>query len=228
MLAIVIPAYNEAVSIGPTVKSLKKSFPKAKLIVVNDGSTDGTKKIALESGSIVYSHIINRGLGAALGTGIQAALKEGASVVVTFDADLQHEAADIRRLIGPIEDGRADAVIGSRFMQQEDLYAMPRLKVLGNKFLTGVTNVLAGSDITDSQSGLRAFDRVAAQKLLILCDRYDVSSEIVHELSRNRLKVIEIPIKAIYDERSKRKGTNVWSGAHITLGIVLRRLGLKK
>ena len=228
MLAIVVPAYNEEVSIGRTVESLRKSFPKAKVIVVDDGSKDGTREIALKSGAILYSHIINRGLGATLGTGIKAALKENADIIVTFDADLQHKAADIERLIRPIRDGRADAVIGSRFMKHEDLRGMPRVKVIGNTFLTGLTNFLAGSDITDSQSGLRAFDRIAAQKLLILCDRYDVSSEIVHELSVNRLKVIEIPIKAIYDKRSKTKGTNVWSGVHITWGLMLRRLGLKK
>jgi len=228
MLAIVIPAYNEEVSIGPTVNSLRRKFPKAKLVVVNDGSRDSTKEIAMDNGAIVYSHILNRGLGAALGTGIKAALNEKADIIVTFDADLQHEAGDIKRLIQPIEDKRADAVLGSRFMKQEDLHAMPRMKVIGNKFLTGLTNILAGSDITDSQSGLRAFDRVAAERLLILCDGYDVSSEIVHELSRHRIKVIEIPIKAIYDKRSKTKGTNFRSGLYITWGLLLRRLGLKK
>lgn len=228
MLAIVIPAYNEEVSLGHIVGGLKKKFPKSKIIVVNDGSTDGTREIALESGAIVYSHILNRGLGAALSTGIQAALKEGADTIVTFDADLQHEVGDIERLVRPIRENRADAVIGSRFMNHGDLYAMPKVKRLGNRMLTVLTNLLAGSDITDSQSGLRAFDRVAAQKLLILCDKYDVSSEIVQELSRHRMKVIEIPIKAIYDKRSKTKGTNIWSGTHIMWGLVLRRLGIKK
>ena len=228
MLAIVVPAYNEEVSIGQTVSSLKRNFPKAKIIVLNDGSKDKTRKIALEMGAIVYSHILNRGLGAALGTGIKAALKEGADIIVTFDADLQHEAGDIQRLIRPIKEKRADAVIGSRFMKQEDMRGMPKVKVLGNKALTGITNILAGSEITDSQSGLRAFDRVAAKKLLILCDRYDVSSEIVHELSRHRLKVIEIPIKAIYDKRSKTKGTTIRSGFQITWGLMLRKFGMKK
>ena len=228
MLGIVIPAYNEEETIGRTIRDVRKHFPKAKIIIVNDGSKDGTRKIALERGAIVYSHVVNRGLGAALGTGIKAALKEQADIIVTFDADLQHVGKDIDRLIKPIQQGCADAVIGSRFLNRDDLKTMPRIKVLGNSFLTFFTNLIAGSNITDSQSGLRAFDRIAAEKLLILCDRYEVSSEIVHELSNHRFKVIEVPIKAIYDKRSKRKGTNIRSGMHIVFGMTLRRLGIKK
>ncbi|MFC1454910.1 glycosyltransferase family 2 protein [Candidatus Undinarchaeota archaeon] len=228
MLSVVIPAYNEEKSLGAVLKELNTELKSAKIIVVDDGSKDKTYEIAKKYKTIVCRHVINRGLGATLATGIECALKEGADIIVTFDADLQHEAKDILRLIEPIKKEKADAVIGSRFLLKEHIELMPYIKRFGNWVLTWITNVLAGSNITDSQSGLRAFDRKAAKRLMILCDRYEVSSEIVHELRRHKLKVVEVPIKAIYDERSKVKGTTVKSGFQIFWGLLLKQWGIKK
>jgi len=227
-LAFVIPAYNEEVTIDQTLKDLKKNFPKTDVFVVDDGSKDRTRELALKNGAYVLTHIQNRGLGATLGTGIQAAINHNADFIVTFDADLQHAGADVNRLIAPLKTGKADAVIGSRFLRTEDLELMPRVTLLGNKFLTWTTNVLSGTKITDSQSGLRGFTRQAAKELMILCDRYEVSSEIVQELARHNLKVVEVPIRARYDERSARKGTNIREGFNIVFGLILKKLGLKK
>jgi glycosyltransferase involved in cell wall biosynthesis len=225
-LMFVVPAFNEEKTIGDTLRDVKKHFPGKEVIVVNDGSTDKTKKIALKEGATVLTHIVNRGLGATLFTGIQAALNKNADIIVTFDADLQHTGRDVRKLIQPIKDKKADAVIGSRFLSKEDLDMMPSVKVLGNKFLTGITNMLSSTKVTDSQSGLRAFDRRAAEKLMILCDRYEVSSEIVHELGRHNLSIKEVPIKAIYHEVGK--GTSISSGLHIFWGMLLKKLGVKR
>ncbi|MFO7872461.1 MAG: glycosyltransferase family 2 protein [Candidatus Undinarchaeales archaeon] len=227
-LAIVIPAYNEEETIGETLEDVNKNFKKADVFVVNDGSKDKTKEIALEKGAVVLTHIQNRGLGASLATGLLAAVKHGADYIVTFDADLQHTGKDVEKLLKPIKKGEADATIGSRFLRTEDLEMMPFLQVFGNKVLTTATNILSGTKVTDSQSGLRAFSREAAEEILILCDKYEVSSEIVHELAKHDMKVKEIPIKARYDERSLRKGTNVREGIKILIGIILKKLGLKK
>jgi len=227
-LAFVIPAYNEAISIGTAIEDIKDNFPDSDVFVVDDGSTDKTTKLSLEKGAIVFRHPINRGLGAALSTGIQGALKHNSDIIVTFDADLQHLGKDVRILIQPILDGEADAVIGSRFIIKEDLKDMPRTKLVGNKALTKITNILSGTNITDSQSGLRAFDKKAAEAIVILCDNYEVSSEIIHELAKQDMVIKEVPIKAIYDEWTKIKGTNVRSGLHIFWSMLLKKLGVKK
>jgi glycosyltransferase involved in cell wall biosynthesis len=227
-VVIVMPAYNEEKTIKQSLQSLNSGFPGANVVVVNDGSSDKTEEIALKEGAFVASHIINRGLGATLATGINSAIRKNADIIVTFDADLQHSGRDIKNLIEPIQKKRANAVIGSRFLRTEDLEMMPPVTKFGNWFLTGFTNLLAGTKVTDSQSGLRAFDKKAAKVISIVCDRYDVSSEIVYELGRCGMKIEEVPIKALYDERSKRKGTNVREGVKIMHGILLKRLWLRK
>ncbi len=225
-IAFVIPAFNEEVSIARTLREIKSKFPKEKIFVVDDGSKDKTGEIAKKMGAAVFPHLINRGLGASLTTGIKGALQNGADIIITFDADLQHEAQDVRHLVKPIIDGKADAVIGSRFLDKKDLGMMPFTKVVGNYFLTGLTNFLSSSKITDSQSGLRALSRKAAAKLNIMSDKYAVSSEIIHELEGHRLRVIEVPIKAIYDSRSATKGTNIKSGIHIFFTMLAKKIGL--
>lgn len=227
-LYVVVPAYNEAETIGTVLSGIRKTVPKANVIVVDDGSRDRTCAEAGRNGAEVCTHVINRGLGAALGTGIACALQEGADIIVTFDADLQHDPNDINRMVSPILEKKADVVIGSRFMKKEDLKRMPFVKKVGNSLLTAFTNAVSGTRITDSQSGLRAFDRRAAERLTIICDRYEVSSEIIAILGLNKFKIEEIPIKAIYNKRSIAKGTTISSGIQIAAGITAKILGLKK
>jgi len=227
-LLVVIPAYNEEETLKRVLESVKKAAPSAGIVVVDDGSRDRTYEIALSEDAIVCRHLINRGLGASLATGITCALDEGADIIVTFDADLQHDAGDIKRLVKPIQEGRADAVIGSRFLNPDDLARMPLVKKLGNSFLTFFTNLLGNLSISDSQSGLRAFNRRAAERLIIICDRYEVSSEILMMLGRNDFRISEIPMKALYDARSIKKGTTIRSGIQIVLGLVMKKIGIKR
>src|SRR5215470_15135124 len=109
-IIIVIPAYNEERSIMAVIRGLKQQG-FTRLIVVDDGSRDRTSQLARQEGVILLRHILNRGLGGALGTGINAALRLGAEIIVTFDADGQHDPGDISRLLEPIENGTADVVI---------------------------------------------------------------------------------------------------------------------
>ncbi|AFK23044.1 glycosyltransferase family 2 protein [Pyrococcus sp. ST04] len=216
---IVMPAYNEEKTIGQVLDSLLTVFPKENIIVVNDGSKDNTEKIAREKGVHVLTHLINRGLGGALGTGITYALILGAQIIVTFDADGQHLLEDALKVIKPVVEGKADLAIGSRF--KGDISGMPLTKRIGNIGLNVITALFAKKYITDTQSGLRAFSRECAKKIKITCDRYAVSSEIIIEASRNKCKVTEIPIKAIYTEYSMKKGTNVIEGIKIALNLFL-------
>jgi UDP-N-acetylglucosamine---dolichyl-phosphate N-acetylglucosaminyltransferase len=217
---IVMPAYNEEKMIAAAISSLKAQGYH-EIIVVDDGSRDRTAEIALASGAIVYRHSINRGLGGALGTGIRAALMTDAEIIVTFDSDGQHDARDIAKLIAPIMSGKADAVIGSRLLKPK---GMPIVRRIGNFGLNLLTWGLFGIWTTDSQSGLRAFSREAAGKIQINTNRMEVSSEIIKEIGRNKLRFREVPVKAIYTEYSLQHGQSNLNALRIVSKLILKRL----
>ena len=219
--AIVIPAYNEERALGRVLAGLKRAGFR-KIIVVDDGSTDKTSDIAESYEVILLRHIINRGLGGALSTGIAGALKlTDASVIVTFDADGQHAVSDIEKVVKPIFMGDADVVIGSRLMNPE---GMPLLRRIGNWELNLITLLLFGKFVTDSQSGLRAFSRRAALKLKIRSNRMEVSSEIIGLIAQNKLRLKEVPIKAIYTEYSLKKGQSIFNGFRIIFKLLTKWL----
>lgn len=219
---VVVPAYNEERTIGNVLDSLLEYFRPEEVIVVNDGSRDRTEEIARSKGVRVVRHIINRGLGGALGTGIKYALLKGAEIIVTFDADGQHLTSDALRVMAPVAEGRADFAVGSRL--KGDISEMPFVKRFGNFVLDSITALFATRYVSDSQSGLRCFNRECASKVRITCDRYAVSSEIIIEVSKARCRIVEVPIKAIYTEYAMRKGTNVLEGIKIALNLLLDKL----
>jgi glycosyltransferase involved in cell wall biosynthesis len=225
---IVIPAYNEEGSIGETLVGVKEQLSAPPLadfesvvIVVDDGSTDGTRQRALEAGAIVVSHIVNLGLGAALGTGFEAALQHGAAVVVTFDADGQHNPQDLSKIIAPILDDTADAVIGSRLMDPSHMPLDRRVINWGANLFTWL---LFGTWTTDSQSGLRAFSRLAIQRMELKTSRMEVSSEIVAEVHRLGLRLAEVPIEVFYTDYSRNKGQSNLDSLTVLSKLILRKL----
>ena len=217
---IVMPAYNEEKIIAKVIHGLKK-HKFQNIIVIDDGSEDNTSKIAKQEGVIVYRHPINRGLGGALGTGIKAGILEDADIIVTFDSDGQHDPKDINRVIAPIVKGKAQVVIGSRLINPK---GMPWIRRIGNFGLNIITYVLFGIWTTDSQSGLRAFSNKAARKIQIHTNRMEVSSEIIREIGRNKLKFIEVPIKAIYTDYSKEHGQSNLNAIKIVFKLILKKL----
>ncbi|OQA03082.1 MAG: Undecaprenyl-phosphate mannosyltransferase [bacterium ADurb.Bin400] len=225
-LAIVIPAYNEEKTVGSVIDSLPKAIKgirKIDVIVVNDGSNDDTlEEIKNYPQVTVLSHLINRGLGAALGTGFKYAIRHNADIIVSFDADGQHDPKDIEKIIKPILNNKSEAVIGSRLMKPK---GMPWYRVVGNLGLNLATLVLFGIWTTDSQSGLRAFSRNALQKIDIRSDRMEVSSEIVREISRKKIKFTEVPVSVIYSDYSLAKGQRNINGINIILKMFLKGFG---
>ncbi len=217
---IVMPAFNEEKVIGRVIDSVRsEGFDN--LIVIDDGCEDGTAEIADKRGAIVYRHLLNRGLGGALGTGLAGALKLEADVIVTFDSDGQHNPKDIRNVISPILKGKADVVIGSRLINPK---GMPLLRRVGNFGLNIITYILFGVWTTDSQSGFRAFSAQAAKKINIRTNRMEVSSEIIREIGRNRLRFQEVPIKAIYTDYSLRHGQSSINAIRIVAKLILKKL----
>ena len=215
----IIPAYNEATTLAEVIKHTKPFVDE--IIVVNDGSTDRTLEIAQEAGVVVISHQINRGLGASIGTGFAAAIKMKADAVVTLDADGQHDPAEIQKFVEALNAG-ADVVIGSRMLT--GFVGMPWYRRLAQLLGNLTTFVLFGAWVTDSQSGYRAFTREALEKIQIRTNRMEVSSELIAEAKRHRLKLVEVPIKAIYTDYSLSKGQSFFVGLKTLCKLVFRRI----
>lgn len=221
-LLIILPAYNEEEKIGDVLKNLPqkiKGIAKIEKVVIDDGSTDNTFKISKKSKATVLKHSINRGLGGAIGTGFEYARNIKADIVVTFDSDGQHRPQDIAPLIKPILEKKADVVIGSRFLKMSKI---PPDRIIINILSNIATFFLFGTYTSDSQSGLRAFNNKAIEKIEIKTQKMEVSSEIFKEIRRNNLKFIEIPIQAIYTEYSRRKGQKNSNALPIFYKLFLR------
>jgi glycosyltransferase involved in cell wall biosynthesis len=226
-LYVIIPAFNEAQVIGATLAALPprvEGVDEMTVVVVDDGSTDGTADVVRACGDgrvVLLRHALNRGLGGALGTGLEYARRNGADFTVTYDADGQHAPDDIEKVIAPLLAGRADAVVGSRLLT---LKGMPWYRVLGNFGLNLITFFFFGLWTTDSQSGLRAFSKSALQRIELRNDRMEVSSEFIREIRRKHLKFTEVPIKAIYTDYSLAKGQRNWNAFNIIFRLLLQRL----
>jgi len=216
---IVIPAYNEEKAIGQVIQEVKKYVNN--IIVVDDGSIDKTYEIAKKERVIVYHHIINRGLGGALTTGIKGALLKHGDIFLTFDADGQHKAQDIPKMVDPIKNGVADIVIGSRLLNP---FGMPLSRKMANHLANFITRFLFGIKTTDSQSGLRCFNRKTAQLLNLKTNSMEVSSEIIKEIKAHNLKFIEVPIETVYTKYSLAKGQNFILGLKTLIKLIILKL----
>lgn len=218
-ITVVVPAYNEEKTISKVLEELlDMGFG---VVVVDDGSIDDTYAIAMKvikerKKGVVCKHLLNIGLGGALRTGIEAALLEKPDVIVTFDADGQHDPNDIFKISKPIIDNDADVVVGKRNFKE-----MPSSKKFGNQVMNFITTVFYGIRVSDSQSGLRAFNRKAAETIIINARDYGVSSEIIGEVKRHDLKLVEVPIKTIYTDYSMTKGTNTSEGLKILFKLII-------
>jgi len=190
-----IPAYNEEKTIAKVVLKAKKYVDK--VIVCDDGSTDMTAEIAEAMGAKVIRHERNKGYGAALASLFKAARGENASAMIILDADLQHNPDDIPKLLSPIIKGEADIVIGSRFLNGKE--KLPRYRSLGIKVITKLTKRVSYKDITDAQSGFRAYSRKAIYSITPSEQGMGASTEILLKAKEQGLRIKEIPIEIKYD-----------------------------
>ena len=217
---IVVPAYNEASAVQGVVRELRSQF--LNVVVVDDGSHDATASEASGAGAIVLRHVLNRGQGAALQTGIDFSVRRGADVVVTFDADGQHRVEDVDRLIDALEKEGADIAIGSRFLELRS--SVPALRRLMLRVATRFMRFTSGVALTDAHNGLRAMRRSAATRIHLSIDGMAHASEIVDEIYRLKLRVTEVPVVIHYSEYSRRKGQSSLAAFRIAFDYLMKRI----
>lgn len=216
-IACVIPALNEAENIVKVINGVRPFVNE--IIVVDDCSEDNTAELAASAGAIVLRHIINRDQGAALRTGTIYALKNGADIIIHFDADDQFRAEEIPDLIKPFLNGRPGAVLGSRFLEKKS--ALPTFKKYIIMPLARLINRLFFNiHLTDPQSGFRVLSREAAEKVKITNDGKAHCSEILYQLFKNKIEVMEVPITVTYH----RYGQKFSSGLRIIKDLLIQKL----
>src|SRR3989338_8527792 len=184
---VTIPAYNEEKTIESLIREIKKvmSAYRYSILVVDDGSSDETAKVAKKAGAIVYSHPKNYGLAETFRTEIEKSLKLNADVIVHIDSDLQYKPEEIPRLIKEIKNGY-DLVLGSRFMGKIEY--MPSIHKLGNRAFSKVISQITGIKISDAQTGFRAFTKEIAEKITIKSDHTYTQEQIIRAV-KNKLKI---------------------------------------
>ena len=197
-ILIGIPAFNEEKNIGSIIANIKKKY--SEILVCDDGSSDNTKLIATNMGANVISHSTNLGYGSAIKTIFNHAKKMDFDILVTFDSDGQHIISEIDSVVKPIIENKSDIVIGSRFLKSSK--NIPKYRKFGIKTITTLTNVATRNDLSDSQSGFRAYSRSVIDKISLVESGMGISTEILIKASKNNFSITEVPITVIYDENS--------------------------
>jgi len=199
---IVVPAYNEGQRLLRVIDDLAPTGYA--VVIVDDGSRDDTAAVAATRHCYVLRHSINRGQGAALQTGISFALREGADIVVTFDADGQHLVSDLPAMLAPLLEGRVDVTLGNRFTSGAS--NVPPFRAVVLQVARVITFLTSGLRVGDTHNGYRAFTRRAALTIHLRQDRMAHASEIYDQIQRSGLACQEVPVTIRYSDETLAKG----------------------
>lgn len=216
---VILPAYNEETRIQPVIEEIARRGYK--MVIVNDGSSDNTLKVIMESqrkypkSIYIYSHIINRGVGVAMQTGFDAVVRYNPKYVVNMDSDGQHSVDDLENVLKPLVTGEAQAVIGVR-----PLVDMPLSRNFANAVMNFLTKIFYKVDVSDSQTGFRAITNEALKKININARGYLISSEFIREVNDNDIPFAEVPIETIYTPETQAKGTNIVEAFKILIQMI--------
>lgn len=213
-IAVAIPCFNEARFIADVVTRARKYVPE--VIVVDDGSTDGTAEVAAKAGATVIEHSRQKGAGVATKTCFLAALERGVDILVTIDGDGQHDPDDLPALLAPALEG-ADIVIGARFLRPG--YVVPRYRKFGIDVITWLFNFGSKVKVTDSQSCYRAYSRRAVKNLIPTEPGFSFSIQTLVEARRLGLRIAEAPVACVYHEFGSTKNPVV-HGLSVALSVV--------
>ena len=196
-LVVIVPAYNAEPTLAKVVKDVRRNLPKAWIIGVDDGSTDGSRKLMQTVVDETIAFDKNRGKGAALRAGFDAALKKGAAAVLTIDSDGQHDAAFAPAIVGALD--RADIVIGTRDLSGK---SVPKHRRIANMISSAATRAVSGGKVRDSQSGYRAMRAEVLRKVNAVGDRYEYETDFIIRAAREGFKTVNVPISTIYGSPS--------------------------
>lgn len=204
-----LPMYNEEETIGTIVTKVLDYVDE--VICVDDGSSDSSARIAESCGAIVHRHRVNRGYGGALKSLFAKAREMNADALIILDSDGQHEPSDIPKLLEPILSGKAEFVIGSRFVDGGGSEDMPAYRRLGIKVITAASNLSSDLEIQDTQSGFRAFSKLAIERLRFDSEGMELSLEMLEDAHEKELTILEVPTVIRYDVP---KGSNFTALSH--------------
>lgn len=219
-LLAIVPAFNEEEAIGATIRTLKANAPGFDILVVNDGSKDHTSQVVRETGlAAVIDLPINLGIGGAVQTGFKYATRQGYDLAVQFDADGQHLAEEVEKLIAPVLAGAADVVLGSRFLGV-DTYKSTALRRVGIRIFRLVNSLLIKQSITDNTSGFRAYNRQALEFLSEYYPSDYPEPEAVILLGRNGFTIREIAV-AMQERQGGVTSINLRRSAYYMVKVLL-------
>ena len=190
----IVPAFNEAACVGRVIEEIRAADGEMEIVVVDDGSTDGTAAVARAQGAHVVRLPFNLGIGGAVQTGYRYALKHGFDLAVQVDGDGQHDAGEIAALVAPVLAGKADLAVGSRFAGAGD-YRAPLARGLGIRLFARTISLIVGQRVTDTTSGFRAANRRA---IALFAEDYphdypEVETTVM--VVRERLRLVEVPVR---------------------------------
>jgi glycosyltransferase involved in cell wall biosynthesis len=228
-LAVTIPAQNEEKTIGQVIAGIPRNIPgitEVEVIVMNDGSTDRTAQIAERAGALVVNLVGRPGLGQVFRTGLERAMRRGADIIVNIDGDMQFNPADIKTLVVPLLEDRADFVTCTRFADPKLRPQMPVVKYHGNRMVTRIINwVCGGTSFTDVSCGFRAFNREAAYRMTLF-GRFTYTQECFIDLFSKGMRIVEVPlqVRGVREHGQSRVASNLWKYATSSLPIILRAM----
>lgn len=228
-LVVIIPCLNEEATIVEVIRAIPRTIEgvsQVSVIVVDDGSADRTAEIAADTGAKVVRHALNRGVGAAFTTGIDAALADQADIIVNMDGDGQFNPGDIPALIRPLLEARADFVTCTRFGRRNTVPDMPGIKRWGNRMMCRIVNtIISQGPFTDVSCGFRAYTRETALKLN-LHGNFTYTQESFIDLANKHVRMMEVPLEVRGQRRhgQSRVASNLWRYGMRTSAIILRAL----
>jgi len=219
---IVVPVFNEATVIEQTLLDL--STLPYNIIIVDDGSNDDIKKVVKNYPVLFISHAVNLGQGAALQTGMELAKKMDAEIVIHFDADGQHTATDINKLVEPIINNESDIVFGSRFLNNQSSQNIPFIKKIVLQIARYVNWFYTGILLSDAHNGLRALNKKAISTIVISENKMAHASEILYLTKKNNLRYKEVPVTISYTSYSKKKGQGILNSINILIHLIFKKI----
>jgi len=224
---IIVPAYNEEPRFAEVIHGIGEHLPDVDILIVDDGSTDRTREVAVRAGGKVISHPFNLGYGAALQTGYQYALSKGYTELVQMDGDGQHDPSSILDLLGTIQRGEADVAIGSRFLGSRGIgsthppYRAPLMRRLGMRLFGTITSLIIRQRVTDPTSGYQAMNRKVVE--WVSGDRFPYDypdADVIIMLHRAGFRIREVPVR-MFENQGKKSMHGGWKPLYYVFKMFL-------